>query len=67
MLYSVTPEDEQNPEARWSSIHNLYSSPIIITKEPTKKDEISGTRSTEKCLQNFCQAISGEITWETQT
>jgi hypothetical protein len=63
VLYSVTPEDEQNPDA----IPNLYSSPIVITKEQTKKDEMSGTCSTEKCLRNFCQAISGEITWETQT
>jgi hypothetical protein len=65
VLYSVTPEDEQNPEPMWSSIHNLYSSPIITTKEQTQ-DEMSGTRSTEKCLQNFFQAVSGEITWETQ-
>jgi hypothetical protein len=67
VFYSVTPEDEQNTEAMWSSIHSLYSSPIIITKEQTQKVKMSGTRSTEKCLQSFCQAISEEITWEAQT
>jgi hypothetical protein len=37
VLYSVTPEDEQNPKAMWSSVYSLFSSPIIITKEQIQK------------------------------
>ena len=54
VLYSVTPEDEQNPEAMWSSIHNLHSSPMtLVNTQNVSVTKIVDSSSIQRAETKF--------------